>query len=142
MQHPISTFDVGWQPEILSPIARLPAGLYSFNGCTTVYCRLKICAHFRGLVLEYFLTKNCLELSIFEVNEQEKNNRRQKFRFTNPLRNRPHKVRTLRMRDVSRAYTREHSVHRARRRALSAYYVNLLFMNWYVSVERIVKKIL
>ena len=72
MQHPISTFDVGWQPEILSPIARLPAGLYSFNGCTTVYCRLKICAHFRGLVLEYFLTKNCLELSIFEVNEQEK----------------------------------------------------------------------
>ena len=26
--HPISTFDVGWQPEILSPIARLPAGLY------------------------------------------------------------------------------------------------------------------
>ena len=24
---PISTFDVGWQPEILSPIARLPAGL-------------------------------------------------------------------------------------------------------------------
>ena len=28
-------------------------------GCTIVYCRLKICAHFRGLVLEYFLTKNC-----------------------------------------------------------------------------------
>ena len=26
--HPISTFDVGWQPEILSPIARLAAGLY------------------------------------------------------------------------------------------------------------------
>ena len=26
--HPISTFDVGWQPEILSPIARLPAELY------------------------------------------------------------------------------------------------------------------
>jgi hypothetical protein len=25
--HPISTFDAGWQPEILSPIARLPAGL-------------------------------------------------------------------------------------------------------------------
>ena len=28
-------------------------------GCATVYCRLKIRAHFRGLVLEYFLTKNC-----------------------------------------------------------------------------------
>ena len=28
LYHPISTFDVGWQPEILSPIARLPAGLY------------------------------------------------------------------------------------------------------------------
>ena len=23
-EHPISTFDVDWQPEILSPIARLP----------------------------------------------------------------------------------------------------------------------
>ena len=28
-------------------------------GCTIVYYHLKICAHFRGLVLEYFLTKNC-----------------------------------------------------------------------------------
>ena len=26
--HPFSTFNVAWQPEILSPIARLPAGLY------------------------------------------------------------------------------------------------------------------
>ena len=26
--HLISMFDVGWQPEILSLIARLPAGLY------------------------------------------------------------------------------------------------------------------
>ena len=26
--HPISTFDVGWQPEKMSLIARLPAGLY------------------------------------------------------------------------------------------------------------------
>ena len=31
IEHPISTFDVGWQPEILSPIARLPAGLYSLS---------------------------------------------------------------------------------------------------------------
>ena len=33
------------------------------------------------------------ELSIFEVNEQAKNNRRQKFRFTNRLRNQQHKAR-------------------------------------------------
>ena len=36
----------------------------------------------------------CPELSIFEVNEHEKNNRRQKCRFTNRLRNRRHEART------------------------------------------------
>ena len=72
----------------------------------------------------------------------KKKNRRQKFRFTNRLRNRRHKVRTLRMREVSRAYIRERSIHRARRRALRAYYVNLLVKNWYVSVVHIVKNIL
>ena len=53
------------------------------------------------------------------------------------------KARTLRVREVSRAYIRERSIHGARRRALRANYVNLLFItNWYVSVVRIVKKIL
>ena len=51
---------------------------------------------------------------------KKKNNRRQKFRFTNRLRYRRHKVRTLRMREVSRAYIRERSIRRARRRALRA----------------------
>ena len=46
------------------------------------------------------------------------------------------------MREVSRAYLRERSIRSARRRALRAYYVNLLLKNWYVSVVRIVKKIL
>ena len=68
--------------------------------------------------------------------------RRQEFRFTNRLRNRRHKVRTLRMREVSRACIPERSIHGARRRALRANYVNLLLKNWYVSVVRIVKKIL
>ena len=39
---------------------------------------------------------------------------------------------TLRMREVSRAYKRARSTHRARRRALRTYYVNLLLKNWYV----------
>ena len=69
--------------------------------------------------------------------EQEKNNRRQKFKFTDRLRNRRQKVRTLRMREVSRAYIRERSIHRARRRTLRAHEVNLLLTigtyQWYVS---------
>ena len=40
------------------------------------------------------------------------------FGFTNRLRNRRHKVRTLRRREVSRTYIRERSIHRARRRVL------------------------
>ena len=40
------------------------------------------------------------------------------------------------------ACIRERSIHRARHRALCAYYVNLLLKNWYVSVARIVKEIL
>jgi hypothetical protein len=49
--HPISAFDAGWQPEILSPIARLPAGLYY-----SILFVQKMRA-FRRLVLECFISR-------------------------------------------------------------------------------------
>ena len=74
---------VGWEPEILSPIARLAAGLY-YN----ILSPQNTCA-FQGTGSRIFSNEKlpklhsvsstflnplfwCPELSIFEVNEQEK----------------------------------------------------------------------
>ena len=61
IRHPTGTFDVDWQPEILSLIGLLPAKLYY------LYCCLKIFMHFRGLVLEYFLMKNYQNCILFYI---------------------------------------------------------------------------
>ena len=67
--HPISTFDVSWQPEILSSIARLAAGLY-YSILSPQNMRAFQRTGSRIFSNEK-LPQFCLELSIFEVNEQE-----------------------------------------------------------------------
>jgi hypothetical protein len=99
--HPISAFDAGWQPEILSPIARLPAGLYY-----SILFVQKMRA-FRRLVLECFykqkttkITLNfpkiiemqlnsssqCIQLAMRQANKREKNQLRQREKFKFRLR--------------------------------------------------------
>ena len=95
--HPISVFDTGWQPEILSPIAQLPGRLYDYS----ILFTQKICTFWR-LVLECFhkqkttkITLNllkiiemhlnsssqCIQLAMQQVNKQEKKQLRQREKF-------------------------------------------------------------
>jgi hypothetical protein len=69
MVHPISAFDAGCQPEILSPIARLPAGLYY-----SILFVQKMRA-FRRLVLEciQLCYAQCIQLAMRQANKREKN---------------------------------------------------------------------
>jgi hypothetical protein len=132
--HPISAFDVGWQPEILSPIARLPAELY--------YSMLFVqkMGAFRRLVLECFhkqkttkITLNfpkiiemhlnsssqCIQLAVRQVNKREKNNYG-KEKNSNSF--------ALTLGSTSRPSAFALSVVPARHHALQGIYVNLLYI--------------
>jgi hypothetical protein len=69
---PVSAFDADWQPEILSPIARLPARLY-YSALFVEKVRA-----FRILVLECFHNQKpptqCIQLVMRQVNKRGKNN--------------------------------------------------------------------
>jgi hypothetical protein len=91
--HPISAFDAGWQPEILFPIARLPAGLYYsilFVQKMRAFRRLvlecfhkqkttKIKVHFPKIIeLHLNSSPQCIQLAMRRVNKREKKQLRQR----------------------------------------------------------------
>jgi hypothetical protein len=96
LNHPISAFDAGWQLEILSLIARLPAGLYYsilFVQKMRAFRRLvlecfykqkttKITLNFQKIIeMQLNSSSQCKQLAMRQANKREKKQLRQREKF-------------------------------------------------------------